>query len=191
MQRDPSGFVDGPNVYTYAGNNPVTYVDPFGLSRQISNGQSRGGAGGIGGPGGGGWMNWGQGALARGASNYFGQWKSTIQQYAPGWKQGIVRYSNLQSSAQAVNITLGSLKYAEIMNQASAGNINLLQAYGGIAIHTVGTGVKVIGTTLAGTAGTYWGGPWGGVATAAIGGTMVSVVIEIGENKILRFIGIR
>jgi len=31
FQRDPLGFVDGPNVYTYVVQNPWTYFDPLGL----------------------------------------------------------------------------------------------------------------------------------------------------------------
>jgi RHS repeat-associated protein len=30
-QRDPMGFVDGPNVYAFVGNNPVNFVDEWGL----------------------------------------------------------------------------------------------------------------------------------------------------------------
>ena len=30
--RDPLLYVDGPNVYSYVNNNPVNYVDPWGLS---------------------------------------------------------------------------------------------------------------------------------------------------------------
>lgn len=30
LARDPSGMVDGPNVYAYAGNNPISRVDPSG-----------------------------------------------------------------------------------------------------------------------------------------------------------------
>ncbi len=32
ISEDPIGFGDGPNVYRYAGNNPVTFVDPSGLA---------------------------------------------------------------------------------------------------------------------------------------------------------------
>ena len=31
LSRDPVGMLDGPNVYTYAGNNPVDRADPLGL----------------------------------------------------------------------------------------------------------------------------------------------------------------
>ncbi len=31
LQRDPAGFVDGPNVYTYVRQNPWTFWDPLGL----------------------------------------------------------------------------------------------------------------------------------------------------------------
>lgn len=37
LQRDPTGFVDGPNVYNYVSNNPVVYTDPFGLWRHYGN----------------------------------------------------------------------------------------------------------------------------------------------------------
>jgi hypothetical protein len=32
LTRDPAGFVDGPNVYTYVRQNPWTYFDPLGLA---------------------------------------------------------------------------------------------------------------------------------------------------------------
>ena len=31
IQKDPIGIIGGLNVYTYAGNNPITYTDPEGL----------------------------------------------------------------------------------------------------------------------------------------------------------------
>jgi RHS repeat-associated protein len=33
LQRDPDGMVDGPNLYTYGGNNPLTFVDPWGTEK--------------------------------------------------------------------------------------------------------------------------------------------------------------
>ena len=31
LQTDPLGYIDGPNPYTYVTNNPVNFIDPFGL----------------------------------------------------------------------------------------------------------------------------------------------------------------
>ncbi|HMN15267.1 MAG TPA: RHS repeat-associated core domain-containing protein [Bellilinea sp.] len=33
IQKDPAGFVDGPNLYSYVQSNPVNWTDPTGLSR--------------------------------------------------------------------------------------------------------------------------------------------------------------
>jgi RHS repeat-associated protein len=33
LQRDPAGTIDGTNLYTYASNNPLTFIDMFGLGR--------------------------------------------------------------------------------------------------------------------------------------------------------------
>ena len=35
ITRDPLGFVDGPNVYTYVNQNPWTHFDPDGLARDL------------------------------------------------------------------------------------------------------------------------------------------------------------
>jgi len=32
LSRDPLGFVDGPNLYAYVGNDPINFWDPWGLS---------------------------------------------------------------------------------------------------------------------------------------------------------------
>ncbi|MCC7107638.1 MAG: RHS repeat-associated core domain-containing protein, partial [Chloroflexi bacterium] len=36
VQRDPSGFADGANLYAYAGSNPWVYVDPEGLAARAT-----------------------------------------------------------------------------------------------------------------------------------------------------------
>jgi len=33
LQRDPLGNIDGPNPYTYCANNPINWIDPFGLCK--------------------------------------------------------------------------------------------------------------------------------------------------------------
>lgn len=46
LTPDPIGFADGPNLYAYVHNNPLTYVDPYGLfwaeAREACHGMTRG-----------------------------------------------------------------------------------------------------------------------------------------------------
>ncbi|HEY8225070.1 MAG TPA: RHS repeat-associated core domain-containing protein, partial [Pyrinomonadaceae bacterium] len=37
FQRDPYGFIDGTNMYSFVGNNPLIYTDTFGVNRSESN----------------------------------------------------------------------------------------------------------------------------------------------------------
>jgi RHS repeat-associated protein len=37
LQRDPEGMVDGTCLYTYTGNNPLAFADPFGAGREERN----------------------------------------------------------------------------------------------------------------------------------------------------------
>ncbi len=37
LERDPAGFVDGLNLYAYVINNPLQFLDPFGLTKKDSN----------------------------------------------------------------------------------------------------------------------------------------------------------
>ena len=36
ISRDPAGFVNGPNVYAYCGDDPVNFSDPSGLASGLS-----------------------------------------------------------------------------------------------------------------------------------------------------------
>ena len=41
ISPDPAGDVDGPNLYLFVHNNPVSYVDYFGLAAQVNENQSK------------------------------------------------------------------------------------------------------------------------------------------------------
>ncbi len=41
ISEDPIGLAGGVNVYTYVGNNPLSWVDPLGLSSDTLSGQSQ------------------------------------------------------------------------------------------------------------------------------------------------------
>lgn len=41
ISPDPAGNIDGPNLYTFARNNPMTYVDYFGLASEMNENQSK------------------------------------------------------------------------------------------------------------------------------------------------------
>lgn len=41
ISPDPAGDIDGPNLYAFAQNNPMTYVDYFGLASEINENQSQ------------------------------------------------------------------------------------------------------------------------------------------------------
>ena len=41
ISPDPAGDIDGPNLYTFAHNNPITYVDYFGLAAEMNENQSK------------------------------------------------------------------------------------------------------------------------------------------------------
>jgi hypothetical protein len=34
LQPDPAGYIDGMNLYAYCGNNPLNWIDPWGLCRE-------------------------------------------------------------------------------------------------------------------------------------------------------------
>lgn len=34
LQPDPAGYIDGMNLYAYCGNNPINWIDPWGLDKK-------------------------------------------------------------------------------------------------------------------------------------------------------------
>jgi RHS repeat-associated protein len=50
LQRDPLGYIDGPNLYEYARSMPTVLTDPLGLAAALANEGPGGGGSGAGGP---------------------------------------------------------------------------------------------------------------------------------------------
>ena len=86
-QKDPLGMINGPNKYLYCNNNPIDFIDPWGLRKGGNRGG--GGAGGGNGPGGGGGFH--QNTTLTGASGVGGgydEWMQILGAGLEGYSEG-------------------------------------------------------------------------------------------------------
>ena len=122
------------------------------------------------------WQNWGSllqlsvSAINKGASTYFGQWAQTFEEYAPDWTKGIAKATGFQNAFQTLGVIQGAFGYLDIYSRAETQNLSTDQIQAASLIHGAGMGVKLVGTALSTGIGGYFGGTYGAIGGAVVGG---------------------
>jgi RHS repeat-associated protein len=183
---DPLGMADGPNLYLYVNNNPVNWLDPYGLCAEKggNNNPAVGLAVSIG-------SNTAKVIYQNlDAAKFNSLWENAAyQKYAPAAR-------GAWSGLQGVGILLGSKTYLNIIDAAVAGKITEEQAQLAINIHTQNMILKAsiakggfdAGTLAAPSLGPF--APAGPVVGAVVIGGIGGKVVDILEQKVFRELGI-
>jgi RHS repeat-associated protein len=178
LQRDPLGFGDDVNLYRYVGNNPVNYVDPWGLSAEKRHREL--------------------GEFVEGGSSARGIAASIVVEENPNvavdagmviLKSVNTYFSNLASGGTKTTLQLAGISLELPRYYYMYENMTAQRAQLACEIHIYGMVAKALGTAAGAYAGKMLrGGKHGMAIGAAIGGTISSRIVNNLEIKLYNFI---